>query len=529
MLWIKVHLLISFSLPFHPKQQTDERDMVTDGNATSTSGDWTRPAGRGSLQVSFLCGEAGNDGVGFSRGEYLCEATLETTARPNREDSTVTDYISLPYYLTYYERSPTARNEISRFLQKNTFGPTKDDLDRLEARYVRLRGEGYVHPPHEWEELTPGNVEPSTEPSTSAGPSSTANPSVRPSNVPSMSSVPSISSRPTTSAAPYVPSSVPSRSSGPTEVPSKSSGPTASQGPSNSPSASAGPTASGVPSAEASAFPSAAFIFNGQGPTGPSGRRLSELWDPWSFKRYLQNELEGPNATGTNVTDANVTNTNMTDTNVTDTNVTDTNVTDTNMTDTNVTNTNMTDTNATEANVTNVTDLNLNLGPPLTHSQAMSALRLEWVAEQTNASTFASGRFTSLRRYWRSRLNARKQETYRIGESGPHPCEKHARWRKFAFTALDAQNAEALRWGSSDLGGAVQRQVSDFHASERGRLQIRVLDFPFSSTKRCILTPLNVRWVTASPLRGWSTMAPRCRGTAPLNPRPPLRCPSHPP
>ena len=72
----------------------------------------------------------------------------------------------------------------------------------------------------------------------------------------------------------------------------------------------------------------------------------------------------------------------------------------------------------------------------------MSRLRVEWVTGQMNPSGFLTGENTSLRKYWRKRLNARKTETYRIGEAGPHACEKNSRWRRFAFTKLDLQHAK---------------------------------------------------------------------------------------
>jgi hypothetical protein len=94
----------------------------------------------------------------------------------------------------------------------------------------------------------------------------------------------------------------------------------------------------------------------------------------------------------------------------------------------------------------------------LSHAEAMAKLQLNWVVSQMDPSNFASGDFSSLRKYWRRRLNPRKEETYRIGESGPHPCEKHSRWRKFAFTNADVQNSKMLRWGALDIGGSYQTQ-----------------------------------------------------------------------
>jgi len=85
-------------------------------------------------------------------------------------------------------------------------------------------------------------------------------------------------------------------------------------------------------------------------------------------------------------------------------------------------------------------------------------VQLDWVVDQMDPTTFASGEYSSLRRYWRRRLNPRREETYRIGEAGPHPCESNSRWRKFAFTAYDVQNAKALRWGNLQIGGTYQTQ-----------------------------------------------------------------------
>lgn len=48
-------------------------------------------------------------------------------------------------------------------------------------------------------------------------------------------------------------------------------------------------------------------------------------------------------------------------------------------------------------------------------------------------------------------MNARAFEVYKIGESGPAPCEENSRWRKFAFTKYDVQNARYLRWGDDGV------------------------------------------------------------------------------
>jgi len=219
------------------------------GNYTGSVGDWARPSGLASQQVGYFCGEASNSGSNFVEGEYLCEVTLPATSKRNAQDPTKTDYVNLPYFLTYYERSMTVRNEISRFLQKNTFGPTAAELDDLEAKFLELQSGGS----------------------------------------------------------------------------------------------------------------------SGDGNSSTTAMELS-------------------------------------------------------------------------------------------HAEAMAKLQLNWVVSQMDPSNFASGEFSSLRKYWRRRLNPRKEETYRIGESGPHPCEKHSRWRKFAFTNADVQNSKMLRWGTLDIGGSYQTQ-----------------------------------------------------------------------
>jgi hypothetical protein len=211
------------------------------GNSTAGSiGDWSRPPGRASYQVDykFICGEASNSGSNFQAGEYLCEVTLPATSERNSQDPKILDPINVPYFLTYYKRTMTVRNELSRFLQKNTFGPTKSELDALEAKFLELRS----------------------------------------------------------------------------------------------------------------------------------------------------------------------------------------------------------------------------AGPDVSYANAMAKVQRDWIVSQMDPSTFTSGEFSSLRAYWRRRLNPRAEETYRIGESGPHPCEKHSRWRKFAFTNYDVQNSKSLRWGNMEIGGKYQTQ-----------------------------------------------------------------------
>jgi hypothetical protein len=93
------------------------------------------------------------------------------------------------------------------------------------------------------------------------------------------------------------------------------------------------------------------------------------------------------------------------------------------------------------------------------HGSVMEQLQSEWVKGQQDPSTFSTGKFSSLREYYRKRLNPRTPEVYRIGEAGPHPCEKNSHWRKFAFTAYDVINSQYLRWGNNALGGFYQQQI----------------------------------------------------------------------
>ena len=87
----------------------------------------------------------------------------------------------------------------------------------------------------------------------------------------------------------------------------------------------------------------------------------------------------------------------------------------------------------------------------MTSQEAMAQLQTEWIESQMDPSTFTSGTFSSLRKYWRQRVNARAFEVYRIGMAGPAPCEKNSRWRNFAFTNYDVQSARYLRWGDEGV------------------------------------------------------------------------------
>lgn len=57
----------------------------------------------------------------------------------------------------------------------------------------------------------------------------------------------------------------------------------------------------------------------------------------------------------------------------------------------------------------------------------MAQLQTEWTAMQMDPTTFSTGKFTSLREFWRKRLNPRTFEAYPVAESGPAPCEKYSR------------------------------------------------------------------------------------------------------
>ena len=231
-------LLSSWTTSKATKESTGEGYYVALGKSHDSQ-DWIRPPGNRERFVSYNCGTATNSGDAFDVGEYLCEVTLPMTSKVM--PTGVLSEMDAPYYLTYYERSLSVRNELSRFLQRTTFGPTSAELDSLELSYVSLGGGG-------------------------------------------------------------------------------------------------GPTSSN-------------------------------------------------------------------------------------------------------------------------HVEIMEQLQTEGVQAQQDPSTFSTGKFSSLREYYRKRLNPRSPEVYRIGESGPHPCEKHSHWRKFAFTAYDVINSQYLRWGNNALGGFYQQQI----------------------------------------------------------------------
>jgi hypothetical protein len=229
-------ILSSWTTDITTKSSTGEGYYVALGKSYDES-DWERPPGKHSRFVEYTCGMATNSGTNFDIGDYLCEVTLPMTSKilPTGQ----LDELDAPYYLTYYERSLSVRNEISRFLQRTTFGPTSEELDALEVAYDSILS------------------------STGGG----------------------------------------------------------------------------------------------------------------------------------------------------------------------------------------------------NHVEAMERLQTEWVQNQQDPSTFSTGKFSSLREYYRKRLNPRTPEVYRIGESGPAPCEQHSRWRKFAFTAYDVVNSQYLRWGNNALGGFYQQQI----------------------------------------------------------------------
>ena len=109
-------------------------------------GDWSRPPGHSAWQLSYTCGVANNTGTNFDEGEYLCEVTLPKTSKQNLKNPMLTDELNAPYYITYYERALSVRNELARFLHQVTFGPTSEELDVLEAKYLELTtGVEYVN------------------------------------------------------------------------------------------------------------------------------------------------------------------------------------------------------------------------------------------------------------------------------------------------------------------------------------------------------------------------------------------------
>lgn len=114
------------------------------GENTGNDGDWNRPPGKASWQLSYTCGEAASDGTNFVEGEYLCQVTLPMTSKPDIKDPSIIYAVSVPYYLTYYERTLTLRNELSRFLHLTTFGPKVVELDAMETAYEVITDKNYL-------------------------------------------------------------------------------------------------------------------------------------------------------------------------------------------------------------------------------------------------------------------------------------------------------------------------------------------------------------------------------------------------
>lgn len=266
------------SMPYVPSEVPPSANFTgMDQTWELVDGDWSRPPGRAVKHgIEYVCGVAGNSGDNFVEGEYLCEVTLPTTSKLDEYDPIIVHENNVPYFLTYYQRNLTVRDEISRFLQKNTFGPTQEEIDELEAAFYMLKaGE-----------------------------------------------------------------------------------------------------------------------------------------DPWAEDVVVPTVIE-PNATVTNTTTRMLRLLQVA-----------------NATDTDPTATDPGTTPGSDPVSPSEPEPVVDLEP--THADFMKQLQINWVLDQMDPTTFRSGEFSSLRKYWRRRLNPRKEETYKIGESGPHPCEKNSRWRKFA-------------------------------------------------------------------------------------------------
>eukprot|EP00984_Skeletonema_dohrnii_P035970 scaffold36395_cov161-Skeletonema_dohrnii-CCMP3373.AAC.1 len=132
-------ILSSWTVDLSTKEATGEGYYVPLGKSYDNQ-DWIRPPGNRERVIDYNCGTATNSGDNFATGEYLCELTLPMTSTVLPTGKL--DELDAPYYLTYYERSLSVRNELSRFLQRTTFGPTSAELDSLELAYVDLGGAG---------------------------------------------------------------------------------------------------------------------------------------------------------------------------------------------------------------------------------------------------------------------------------------------------------------------------------------------------------------------------------------------------
>lgn len=102
------------------------------------SGDWTEPTRKPGCKLDYICDAASNLGLEFAWGKYLCQVTVVPWTMEVLPNS-FTESIMAPYYMIYYERLLSVRNNISDFLHKMTFGPQVQDIHAFEAVHTTLR------------------------------------------------------------------------------------------------------------------------------------------------------------------------------------------------------------------------------------------------------------------------------------------------------------------------------------------------------------------------------------------------------
>lgn len=52
----------------------------------------------------------------------------------------------------------------------------------------------------------------------------------------------------------------------------------------------------------------------------------------------------------------------------------------------------------------------------------------------------------SHREFYRSRTNPKFEFAYKVGATGPRPCELHSRWRRYAISSLDGLSNRKTGW-----------------------------------------------------------------------------------
>jgi len=92
---------------------------------------WTKSAGKYVSTTEVICGEAGLDGLPeYQAGETLCQVKLDPPL----------DLTNDGYYLTTFQVGDNIKDEkaiVATFLEKVTFGPTTEEINKLHAQYTQ--------------------------------------------------------------------------------------------------------------------------------------------------------------------------------------------------------------------------------------------------------------------------------------------------------------------------------------------------------------------------------------------------------